>query len=45
MTVYLDEDDVGHAPFSIAYPHLLLCMGVTVIMGDGSVAVCAHLDR
>lgn len=38
MTVYLDEDHVGHDLHSIAYPHLLLCMGVTVIMGDRSVA-------
>ena len=43
MTVYLDEDDVGHDAHSIAYPHLLLCMGVTVIMGDGSIAG-AHIS-
>lgn len=38
MTVYLNENDVGHELNSIAYPHLVLCMGVTMIMGDGSVA-------
>lgn len=38
MTVYLDENHVGHDLHSIAYPHLVLCMGVTMIMGDGSVA-------
>ncbi len=41
MATYLDEDQVGSDAYEIGYPHLLLCMGVTVVMGDGSL-VGAH---
>ncbi|QEH35841.1 hypothetical protein OJF2_43980 [Aquisphaera giovannonii] len=36
MGAYLDEDMVAHEPDFIAYPHLLVCMGVTLLMTDGS---------
>ena len=36
MPTYLDEDMVGQDPTEICYPHLLLCMGVTVLMADGT---------
>ena len=41
MPIYLDEDMVGQDQAEICYPHLLLCMGVTVLMADGSL-VGAH---
>src|SRR5262245_35662298 len=42
MATYLDEDQVGQ-DFQIGYPHLLLCMGVTLLMTDGSL-VGAHVS-
>jgi hypothetical protein len=36
MAIYLDEDEVGADAATIGYPHLVLCMGVTVVMADGS---------
>lgn len=44
MPIYLDEDRVGADPAVICYPHLLLCMGVTVLMSDGSL-VGAHVSN
>jgi hypothetical protein len=44
MPIYLDEDCVGSDPAVICYPHLLLCMGVTVLMSDGSL-VGAHVSN
>jgi hypothetical protein len=41
MPIYLDEDMVGQDPAEICYPHLLLCMGVTVLMTDGTL-IGAH---
>lgn len=41
MPIFLDEDMVGEDPAEICYPHLLLCMGVTVLMSDGSL-IGAH---
>jgi hypothetical protein len=41
MAVFLDEDQVGADPIVVAYPHLLLCMGATVLMSDGSL-IGAH---
>lgn len=35
MPAYLNEDQVGTDQTVIAYPHLLLCMGLTVQMDDG----------
>ena len=35
MPIFLDEDMVGQDGAEICYPHLLLCMGVTVLMADG----------
>jgi hypothetical protein len=46
VAVYLDEDRVGSDPAEICYPHLLLCMGVTLLMADGSLMgahVCDNL--
>ena len=43
MAVFLDEDQVGADPVVVAYPHLLLCMGATVLMSDGSL-VGAHFS-
>ena len=36
MALFLDEDMVGTDANMIAFPHLVLCMGVVVVMGDGS---------
>ncbi|MFT5524104.1 MAG: hypothetical protein ACI9HK_002055 [Pirellulaceae bacterium] len=36
MAIYLDEEQVGSDANSVAYPHLVLCMGVTCLMGDGT---------
>jgi hypothetical protein len=44
MPIYLEEDCVGADPTVICYPHLLLCMGVTVLMSDGSL-VGAHVSN
>lgn len=44
MAVFLDEDQVAADPIVIAYPHLLLCMGVTVLMSDGSL-IGAHFSN
>ena len=35
MPVFLDEDMIGGDSAEICYPHLLLCMGVTVKLSDG----------
>lgn len=44
MAIYLDEDEVGSDPRTIGYPHLVLCMGVTVVMSDGSL-IGAHVSN
>ena len=44
MAVYLDEDMTGQDPAEVCYPHLLLCMGVTVLMNDGWL-VGAHFTK
>lgn len=44
MAVYLDEDMTGEDPAEVCYPHLLLCMGVTVLMNNGSL-VGAHFTK
>lgn len=44
MAIYLDEDMVGADGHKIAFPHLLLCMGVVVQMQDGSL-IGAHFTR
>ena len=41
MPIFLDEDMVGQDAAEISYPHLLLCMGVTVLMADGTL-IGAH---
>ncbi len=41
MPIYLDEDMAGEDANEICFPHLLLCMGVTVLMSDGSL-IGAH---
>ena len=41
MAIYLDEDMIGTDANMIAFPHLLLCMGVVVVMQDGSL-IGAH---
>jgi len=43
MAIYLAEDEVGVDANTIGYPHLLLCMGVTVVMDDGSL-IGAHVS-
>lgn len=43
MPIFLDEDRIGSDRNAICYPHLLLCMGVTVLMSDGSL-VGAHVS-
>ena len=35
MPIFLDEDMIAGDPAEICYPHLVLCMGVTVKMSDG----------
>lgn len=42
MAIYLDEDMVGSDANLVGYPHLLLCMGVTVLMSN-STLVGAHV--
>jgi hypothetical protein len=44
MAIYLDEEMIGRDGGEIAYPHLLLCMGITVLLRDGSL-VGAHLTN
>lgn len=44
MAVFLDEDQIGSDAGMIGYPHLLLCMGVTVVMSDGSL-IGAHVSN
>jgi hypothetical protein len=44
MPIYLDEDMVGSDPNVVGYPHLLLCMGVTVLMSN-STLVGAHVTN
>jgi hypothetical protein len=44
MPIYLDEEETGHDPNSIAYPHLLLCMGVTCLMSDASL-IGGHVTK
>lgn len=44
MPTYLNEDQVGSDPTVIAYPHLLLCMGLTLQMDDGSL-IGAHFTN
>jgi hypothetical protein len=44
MALYLDEDMVGVDANMIAFPHLVLCMGVVLVMGDGSL-VGAHFTQ
>jgi len=44
MAIYLDEDMVGEDPTKIGFPHLVLCMGVVVVMGDGSL-IGAHFTK
>lgn len=44
MAIYLDEDMVGTDPNMIAFPHLVLCMGVVLVMGDGSL-IGAHFTQ
>lgn len=41
MATYLNEDQVGTDATVIGYPNLLLCVGVTLVLGDGSL-VGAH---
>jgi hypothetical protein len=44
MAVYLSEDQIGSDPQTIGYPNLKLCMGVTVLMNDGSL-IGAHVSQ
>lgn len=44
MPIFLDEDMISSDPAEICYPHLLLCMGVTVKMSDGYL-VGAHVTE
>ncbi len=41
MAIYLDENMVGSDANMIAFPHLVLCMGVVLVMSDGSL-IGAH---
>jgi hypothetical protein len=46
LAIYLDEDRLGTDAAEICYPHLVLCMGVTLLMSDGSLMgahVCDNL--
>jgi hypothetical protein len=36
MAIYLSADEIGADLKEIGYPHLRSCMGVTLVMGDGS---------
>jgi hypothetical protein len=44
MAIYLNEDQAGHDANIIAYPHLVLCAGVTALLSDGSLAGCHFTD-
>ena len=44
MAIFLDEDEIGVDATMIGYPHLLLCMGVAVVMNDGSL-IGAHVSN
>ena len=44
MAIFLDEDEIGVDTTMIGYPHLLLCMGVAVVMNDGSL-IGAHVSN
>ena len=41
MAIYLSADEIGADLKEIGYPHLRSCMGVTLVMGDGSL-IGAH---
>ena len=41
MAIYLNEEQVGSDQTVVAYPHLVLCMGLTLQMDDGSL-IGAH---
>jgi hypothetical protein len=41
MAIYLNEDEAGTDATVVCYPHLVLCMGVTLLMDDG-VLIGAH---
>lgn len=40
MAIYLNEDQAGRDANIVAYPHILLCAGITVLLSDGSLAGC-----
>lgn len=44
LPIYLNEDQAGRDPHVIAYPHVLLCAGVTVLLSDGSLAGCHFVE-
>jgi hypothetical protein len=44
MPIFLDEDMISGDPAEVCYPHLLLCMGVTVKMSDGYL-IGAHVSE
>ena len=44
MAIFLDEDMIGSDPTMIGFPHLVLCMGVVVLMRDGSL-IGAHFTN
>jgi len=44
MAIFLDEDMIGSDPTMIGFPHLVLCMGVAVLMRDGSL-IGAHFTN
>lgn len=44
MAIYLNEDQAGRDANTVAYPHLVLCAGVTVLLSDGSLAGCHFSD-
>lgn len=44
MAIYLDEEMVGEDPNEVAYPHLLLCMGVTCVLDNG-VLIGSHVTN
>ena len=35
VVIYLNEDEAGTDATVVCYPHLVLCMGVTLLMDDG----------
>lgn len=44
MALFLEEDMVGADANMIAFPHLVLCMGMVVVMGDGTL-IGAHFTQ